>query len=221
MVDKPFTGHWVAIAGRVTDRQTQQPIVGAALTLVDGPPAFQSIVDVCRGDPHWEQRKVRLNHTVSRAGGVFYFIDLPDGGPYQIEVTVPHQAARYGSHRHKPAIDVAPKPASAAHPVRYQWVDVALPSTGVIGGVLTIVDGEQKPVPQATVTLQDARIVTGPDGQFALHGLIGPRADARIPQPNPRLRVTAPGFVSHEQAIALKTGVVIDDLVIILQKSVG
>lgn len=217
MIDKPIC-HWVAIAGRVIDEQTKQPIVGAELTLVDGPPDFQSRVVVHQSDPRWEQRKVRLNHTVSRAGGLFFFTNLPDGGPYQLDVVVPHQAARYGRQRHNQPIDVAAKPESAAHPVLYQWVDVALPSTGITGVVLTEMAGEQKPVAQATVTLQDAQTVTDKEGAFALHGLIGPRADARINPPAPRLRVTAPGFAPYEEEVALQTGAVRKGLAVILQK---
>lgn len=218
MVDQQTIRHWVAIAGRVSDSQTQQPIVGAELTLVDGPPAFQEIVDVCRRDPQWEERKVRLNHTVSRSGGLFFFLDLPTGGPYQLEIVVPHQATRYGRQRHNQPIDVAPMPASAAHPVRYHWADVALTATSVTGVVLTEVAGAQKPVAKATVTVQDAQTATDEEGKFTLHGLIGPRADARIIPPLPRLRVTAPGFALHEEEVALKTGAILDGLAVLLQK---
>jgi hypothetical protein len=219
MAEQQAIRHWVAIAGRVTDSQTQQPIVGAELTLVDGPPAFQSIVEVCRSDPQWEQRQARLNHTVSRSGGMFFFTDLPAGGPYQLEVVVPRQAARYGRQQHNQQINVAPKPESAVHPVRYQWADVVLVATGVTGVVLTDVAGEQKPVAKATVELQDAQMVTDKDGTFGLHGLIGPRAGAHTNPPTPRLRVTAPGFAPYEEEVPLQTGVVRGGLVIILQKA--
>ncbi len=207
MADQPSIRHWVTLAGRVIDQQSKQAIVGAAVTLTEGPPAFQSTVTVRQQDPAWVQRKERLNQTISRAGGLFYFLDLPVGGPYKLTVTVPQQLARYATQTHPVAIDVAPMPATAASRVAYPWVEVALVSTGVTGRVTTTINGAPAPVVRARVSIQDAQTVTDANGEFALHGLIGARKAARIALPQAQLEVKATGFAPQTMAVDLQAGV--------------
>ena len=131
--------HAVSIAGKVTDvlkatDKRGRPIAGAELELLDGPEEFQTTVKIRNSDPLWQQRKERLNHTVSRADGLFYFLDLPPGGPYRIQVTVPHLFTRYGDRQGHGGIDVLPAPQSPAGRVEVSWVDIALVSTGVSAG---------------------------------------------------------------------------------------
>lgn len=208
--------HTVSIAGRVNDRGSGLPIAGAVLELVAGPPAFLSTVAVRSRDPLWVRRKERLNRTVSRADGLFYFLDLPDGGPYRIEVTVPHRSARYGRQRHKEEIDVPPAPQSPADPIQHRWVDVVLTSTGVSGRVVTMSNGAKEPVAQAEVSIQDGSTKTGEDGAFTIDGLTGPRAEARFAVPKARLSATAKGFAVQHREIDLKVGAITENVEIIL-----
>lgn len=208
--------HRVAIAGKVMDKRAGLPIAGAELELVDGPEAFQTAVAVRSQDPKWLQRRERLNRAFSRPDGLFYFLDLPAGGPYKLEVSVSYMSTRYGRQLHDADIDVPPAPDSPASRVQYAWVDIALTSTGVAGKVITISNGAEKPVARANVRIQDAAGVTDADGQFFLDGLIGPRDDARFERPKASLHVSAQGFESGDQEIDLKVGTITQDITIIL-----
>ena len=207
--------HAVSIAGKVTDvlkatEKRGRPIAGAELELLDGPEEFQATVDIRSRDPLWLQRKERLNHTVSRADGLFYFLDLPPGGPYRIRVTVPHLFTRYGDRQEHGGIDVAPAPQSPASKVEVRWVDIALVSTGVSGKVITARNGAEEPVARATVRIQDAKTETEDDGTFSIDGLIGPRDEARFETPKAVLSVTAKGFEdSPPIEIDLKVGEIV------------
>lgn len=205
MANKLSIHHWVALAGRVIDQQSKQPLVEAELSLIAGPPAFQRIVAVRQQDPQWLHRKERINHTVSRAGGLFYFMDLPAGDDYQLAVTVPRQLARYAMYTHAQPLTVAPQPDAAANHRAYPWVEIALPSTGVVGRVTTMINGGATPVVRARVTIQDAQTTTDANGDFALHGLIGAHKEER---PKARLEVKAAGFAPQSVEVALQAGAV-------------
>ncbi len=214
MADQSSIRHWVALAGRIIDQQSKQPIAGATVTLSEGPPAFQSAVAIRQQELAWVQSKERLNQTISRDGGLFHFLDLPAGGPYKLTVTVPHQLARYGTQPHPDVIDVAPMPAAVGNRVVYPWVEVALVSTGVTGQVTTMIGGAPAPVVRARVSIQDAQTVTDANGAFALYGLIGARkaaqlAPAKPAAPKPRLEVKAAGFAPATLEVDLLAGSVL------------
>ena len=200
--------HAVSIAGKVTDvlkapDKRGRPIAGAELELLDGPEEFQTTVKIRNSDPLWQQRKERLNRTVSRADGLFYFLNLPPGGPYRIQVRVPDLSTRYGKPVYPKAIEdpqiiVPPTPESPASRVKVCWVNIALVSTGVTGKVITISSGAEKPVARATVRIQDVKTETEDDGTFSIDGLSGPRDEPRLKHPRrcsrspPKVLKTAP-----------------------------
>jgi 5-hydroxyisourate hydrolase-like protein (transthyretin family) len=89
--------HQVAIAGHVTDEETGKPLPGVAVTIVAMPQKFRQKLDLLA-----KARRVRtttvadgLERTKTRADGLFYFLDLPDGD-YTLSAFVPSQATRYG-----------------------------------------------------------------------------------------------------------------------------
>ena len=74
------------------------------------------------------QRK-RIDHTWSRADGVFYFLDLPpgeDGESYQLRVSVPDTGTRYGTVECKP---IQVQTNAKDERVQPAWVPVELSST--------------------------------------------------------------------------------------------
>ena len=228
MANSVTTRHAVSIAGKVarksSDPRSKSPIIGAELLLLDGPAEFQSIVAIRKRDLLWEQRKERLNHTVSRGDGLFHFLDLPAGGPYRIQVTVPHLFTRYGEQEFTKTSDdnpiiVLPAPQSPADRVDIQWVEIVLVATGISGKVFMMNAGVQEPVIGAKLSIQDASSESqAPDGTFIIDGLIGARPKARFAIPKAVLKVTKPGFVEKEMEIELESGKIIDKIEIELDK---
>lgn len=81
--------HRVAIAGRVTDAATQQPLVGAQVVLSAVPPAFAARLSVLAGlagTATLARGESRPDRTYTAADGAYRFTDLPPGS-YTLTVT--------------------------------------------------------------------------------------------------------------------------------------
>src|SRR5262249_761082 len=69
--------HQVAIAGRVLDAETGKPLAGVLINIVSMPVAFRRKVELLSKSP--AALTERVDRTRSRADGLFYFLDLPEG----------------------------------------------------------------------------------------------------------------------------------------------
>lgn len=83
-------GHQVAIAGRVTDGKSGQPIPGAVVTLTNVPPALQSrlLTLAATRAAVWRTLLQRPDRTRTAPDGGYHFFDLPVGH-YELSVVVP------------------------------------------------------------------------------------------------------------------------------------
>lgn len=145
----------------------------------------------------WQRRHPRIDHTCSQGDGVFFFTDLPPGEAgeqYRLRVSVPETGTRYGVVE-TDAVTIPVRPDDRpANPAR---VDIELPVTRIHG---LVTDDAGEPVAGARVRLRgDTTIVRSRgDGRYEL---------SRLLAGNPRLEVSAPGFVTFTQPVeALAVG---------------
>jgi len=89
------TRHQVAVAGRVTDAATGKPVAGAVITIVSMPAVFLRKVQLSSKQRKAPSREGMVDTTRSRADGLFYFLDLPEG-KYTIAAALPGLGTRYG-----------------------------------------------------------------------------------------------------------------------------
>ena len=99
--------HLVAIAGRVTDAATGQPLAGAQVAITAAPQAFTDRLTLAAlaAGGGWAALVERPDRTLTRADGSFYFVEaLPDGA-YQLSARLPAAGARLGpgAFRHRGA----------------------------------------------------------------------------------------------------------------------
>lgn len=70
----------VAISGRVVD-EDNKPVAGAQVTITSKPNEFKRQVEGAVSDVEtgWEDLEERLDRTLARLDGLYYFLDLPEG----------------------------------------------------------------------------------------------------------------------------------------------
>jgi len=92
--DWEVTRHQVAIGGRVVD-QSDNPAAGAEVTITVMPEKFQRKLAAAASTAGggWEESQERLDRSFTKADGIFYFLDLPDGN-YTLKVVDQRSGAR-------------------------------------------------------------------------------------------------------------------------------
>lgn len=168
-----FLRHSVSIAGRVLDGYTQEPIAGARVAIIASeafpfPDKFALRRDVLKAnDPQWEQRVERLDQTLSRADGSYFFMDLPEG-TYQLQAISPYPGTCYKSTSERISAIIV----GAAGKVTLDKVpleaDLELWPTRITGTVLRKDTGA--PVAGARVRIVGTRheALTDKDGKYRL-----------------------------------------------------
>jgi len=181
--------HQVAIAGSVTDVQTDKAIDKAQIEITDGPSEFLDFV-AARSKQHgtqWESMVERLDRTRTAPDGHFHFMDLPDGD-YTLTASLPGFGSRYGTAENSATVT-----RDTDGNITMATVEIPLPPTALKGRIRE--QGTNDPIVMAEVRLKGSgeRTFTNNEGRYLLTGLeIGRRTalvSARGYQPASKNRI--------------------------------
>lgn len=183
-----------AIAGRVTDQQSGEPIAGAQVTVATTVPAFADwlALKALSYGSAWDSLAVRPDRVPSGDGGRFCFRDLPDG-TYTVTAEWVTQGARYGT------VSASATVARDANgKITLAVADLALPPTQVSGKVVGKASSTdpEAPVAMAEVRLKGGGECTFTDGQ-------GAYVLSAIEPGDCTVRVQASGFGAAESKVTV------------------
>jgi len=183
--------HQVAISGRVTDAQRNQPIGDAEVVITEMPATFKEKLKgaLKRFANGAAPQGAGLGRTRTRPDGLFYFLDLPDG-KYTLAAAAPRFGKRYGVVRQTTVVarddSGALKPSFVAFPLQPTAVSGKITATGQKAGVVM---AEVRVKGSGERAFSDAR------GQYWLAG---------IEPGNRTVVIVAQGYRSASQAITIK-----------------
>jgi len=164
--------HQVAIAGRVTDSQTNQTVRGAQVQIAAAPPEFITwlVNRAMQYGSHWRKLIERPDRTRTATDGHFHFVDLPDG-QYTLAASLPDSGSRYGVAQ----VTVAVSRDAQGRIVRAA-ADIALPPTA-LSGQITGQGGAALVMAEVRVKGSGERTFSDAQGRYLLAGLeIGSRS---------------------------------------------
>lgn len=184
--------HQVAIAGWVTDGETQKPIAGAVVTIESMTAKFKSTLELKsmqHGD-RWKTMTERPDRTTTAPDGHFRFLDLPDG-KYALGASLPRAGKRYGPGQGEATV-------SRDHTGRLRMaaVNIMLQPTTVKGKVTAT--GQKTGVVMAEVRVKGSgeRTFSDVKGEYVLAGI----------EPGKRIvQVFAQGYKPAAEQAHLKT----------------
>jgi len=134
--------HRVALWGKVVDGLSQMPLAGAEVTITTMPKAFTRRLKLLAAadSENWERRAQRPDKTRSRADGLFYFLDLPDG-EYGLTAVLPNSGQRYAAAKQRAtvswaALDEFDKRNAAGEKMQRTCVKLALQPTTLRGKII-------------------------------------------------------------------------------------
>src|SRR5262249_40085344 len=140
---------------------------GAVVSIQEMPPAFQKNLALAsiRYGKRWDALPERVDRTRSRADGLFYFVDLPNGR-YTFSVSLPRSPGRFGTAEGKASV------ARDAHgDTKMTWVNLALPATAVKGKITG--PNHKNGVVMAEVRVRGSgeRVFSDAQGQYLLRAI--------------------------------------------------
>lgn len=168
--------HQVAIAGRVTNTQTQAALVDALVEITAAPPAF---------DNQFSVKEVKTS-----PDGHFHFLDLPNGN-YTLVASLPNAGSRYGT-----ATKTVTVSRNTEGRIVMASVDIDIPATTLKGEVK---DTEGEAVVMAKVKVQGTseKNFSDSQGKYILIGLEATSKQERT------ILVKASGYQSSSQTVLL------------------
>lgn len=158
--------HQVALAGHITDSIQGKPLGGVRIAITQMPDALRRKLDLLalQHGSNWTAMSERPDRTVTRADGLFYFLDLPNG-EYKLVASLPSAGSRFGI-----AEGTATVSRDAEGKVKIATLNLVLAPTAVNG---TISAAGRKGVMMTEVRLKGSgeRTFTDAQGKYALTGI--------------------------------------------------
>lgn len=156
----------VAIAGRVTNKQTGKAIAGVQVTITEAPEAFTTWLQFksLEQGNRWNFTAEPPDRTRTAVDGHFHFLDLPEG-EYSLTAALPDAGKRYANAQITVTV-----PCQAEDKTSITIADMMLPPTTLKG---KISDQNADPVVLATVQIKHGTDSTfsNQEGQYLLLGL--------------------------------------------------
>ena len=157
--------HRVAIAGHVTDGVTGRVMSGVMLSIAEMPESFRRRLHglALEWGAKWESMTARADKTLTRADGLFYFLDLPEGD-YTLQAACPQLGQRYGTD--EASVRVGDASVTNCQP---GWTVLRLPPSGIQGSVMS----KKSAVVHASVSVRGSAesVFTDTNGRYALTGI--------------------------------------------------
>ena len=167
MIAWQIARHHVAISGRVTDGETGKPFSGAGVTITEMPSAFKRKLEGAslQYGNRWAVMAERADKTLSRADGLFYFLDLPNG-KYTLGASLPSSGKRYGS-----AQETATVSRDAKGNIKMASVNFILRPTTIKGRITGPAHKNGVVMAEVRVKGSGERAFSDAHGQYVLAGL--------------------------------------------------
>lgn len=204
MLELSIVNQQIAIAGKVLQGETEKPISGAIVELVEMPEKFRAnlALKALQYGSQWQQLLERPDRKVTTNAGYFYFTNLPPG-EYILEASLPTSPTLYNEVRTKVKVS-SPIDSKVSTIIQ----DIVLLPTG-IKGTVTDANDPKKFVINAKLHIQDSGDSTISDqkGNYQLIGLESPKAGQRTI----KLIVSATGYQQLLQSINIKRGEIITE----------
>lgn len=188
----------VAIAGKVVQAVTDEPMAGAAVEIVQMPDKFVRILQLkqMQYGTRWQGLQQRLDRKISDVDGGFFFTDLPIGD-YTLRATIPNSGRRY--QKIEKIYQVRHKFNSSE--LATQMGDLAIPPTGIEGRIYA----QDKTIPFAKVLLVGTTEATfaNQEGRYRFTGLeASSHAGQQI-----FFQISSPDHGSQQRSAVLSQGV--------------
>jgi len=202
MVMRWVTRHRVALWGKVVDGLTQTPLAGAEVTITTRPSEFGRRLELLAAADRekWNRGEERPDKTRSRADGLFYFLDLPDG-EYGLSAVLPNCGRRYAAAKHvakvsRAALDECDRRNAAGEKMQRMWVKLALQPTTVRGKVIDADRNTAIMLAEVRMKASGERTFSDIEGSFLLSP-VQPATNRRI------LQAFAQGYEPVEEEVAI------------------
>ncbi|KST62206.1 carboxypeptidase regulatory-like domain-containing protein [Mastigocoleus testarum] len=199
--------HRVAIAGQVTDAQTNKAIAGVEVAITKGPEAFMGWLRIRAsqyGD-EWEKMLERPDRTRTAYDGHFHFLDLPEG-EYRLHAFFHNASRRYGTAFLDLRVSQAPEDENII-----TVADLTLTPTCLKGQIL---DDDDDPIVLAEVRLKYSQESTfsNQEGQYLLNAIEAAEKFERT------IIISAQGYQTTSQTVVFNEAGIEENLNFILTK---
>ncbi|WGV27992.1 carboxypeptidase-like regulatory domain-containing protein [Halotia branconii] len=183
--------HQVAIAGQVTNAQTNKAIPNAEVIITKAPSAFADwlkLKSLQYGD-RWNSMVERPDRTITANDGHFHFLELPEG-EYTLTASVPNATRRYS----KGMLTVT-VPAKVEGKVIITTADMTMPTTFLQGKIF---NQNEEPVLMAQVQFGYTESTFSNDqGQYSLFSIETSEIERLV-------LVSAQGYQPTSQSVVIK-----------------
>ncbi|MBD2438765.1 carboxypeptidase regulatory-like domain-containing protein [Nostoc sp. FACHB-110] len=202
MLELSIFNQQIAIAGQVLQGETEKPISGAIIEIIEMPEKFRDILSlkVLQYGSQWEKMSERPDRKMTSIDGYFYFTNLP-AGEYILEVSLPKSQTRY--HKVTTTAKVS-APVNGKQPTA--MAEIVLTPTG-IKGIITDANDPKKFIANAKIYISDSgeSAISDQKGKYLLIELESPASGQRIMT----VIVSATGYQQVSQSLKIQRGQVI------------